>query len=306
MPYKERDAFHKALRSYLKDVSPMLAERSVYLYKMWIEQAGKTLANKDPRKVSLREMLRLESKLVGSETTVAIKAATFRMFLRWCGNKDANRWKITAKQRPKTDGIFLSEDQIAACRHAAESLGIEHELILSLAIDNGLRTVDMRRLTMNNAEQLLATGQSMIRSKGRRGGKMRLMVMSTTTYPLLEEYMRHRRQLTDRYKRDSGLLLIREDIRKHSIVSMTYEVLLRRIKAVSNLSGIYFRPHDGRRTFGNRHHRARTDIETIAALMGHERIDQTFRSYIGISAQEMREAQDRLNPSILIQPVSTR
>ena len=301
MPYKERDAFHKALRAYLKDVSPTLAERSVYLYRMWIEQAGRMLAHKDPRKVSLREMLWLESRLVGSETTVAVKAAATRTFLRWAGNAEALRWKITAKQRPKADGVFLTEQQVQSCRRAAESLGIEHELLLSLALDNGLRTVDMRRLTTKNAEQLLATGQSMIRSKGRRGGKMRLMVMSRATYPLLEEYMRHRKQLTDRHRKDPANLLVRE-----SAIPMTYEVILRRITKVSNLAGIYFRPHDGRRTFGNRHHRARTDLETIAALMGHERIDQTFRSYIGISAQEMREAQDRLSPSTLIQSVSVR
>jgi integrase len=306
MPYKERDSFHKALRSYLKDVGPTLAERSVYLYKMWIKQAGKMLAHKDPKKVSLKEMLWLESRLTGSETTVAVKAATFRTFLRWCGNMDANKWKIAAKQRPKVDGIFLTEKQVEICRRAAESLGIEHELLLSLALDNGLRTVDMRRLTTKNAEQLLATGQSMIRSKGRRGGKMRLMVMSRATYPLLEEYMRHRGQLTDWHRKDLVDLLIREDSLRRTVVPMTYEIILRKITAISNLAGIYFRPHDGRRTFGNRHHRARTDLETIAALMGHERIDQTFRSYIGISAQEMREAQDRLSPSTMIQSVSTR
>ena len=305
MPYKERGPFHKALRLYLQDVSPTIAPRSAYLYENWIERSGRLLDLKDPRKVDLRDMVWLESRLIGSETTVAVKAAVFRTFLRWCGNKDAQRWKIQAKQRPKTDGVFLTEDQITVCHHAAEVLGIEHILLFSLAVDNGLRAVDMLRLTMRNAQQLLSSGQSVIRSKGRRGGKMRLMVMSRATLPILEEYMMHRRQLTDQYRRDPALLLIREDIKLRSIVPMTYEVVLSRMRTISTLSGIYFRPHDGRRTFGNRHHRAETDLETIAALMGHSRIDQTFRSYIGITAQEMREAQDRLCPSCIIQSVST-
>jgi site-specific recombinase XerD len=305
MPYKHKGPYHRALRAYLEDVSPTIAERSAYLYRMWLEQAGKLLGFKDPKRIGLREMVRLESKLQGSETTVAIKASVTRTFLRWCGNADAGKWKISAKQRPKADGIFLEEDQIEDCRRAARSLGVEHELILSLAVDNGLRVIDMRRLTVRNAEQLLATGQSMIRSKGRRGGKMRLMVMSRASYAPLLEYMKHRRQLTERYRKDPALLLIREDAVRRTIVPMTYEVVLRRVTKVSEMAGVYFRPHDGRRTFGNRHHRSHTDIETIAALMGHERIDQTFRSYIGISAQEMREAQDKLCPSTPIQSVST-
>lgn len=306
MPYKHKDVFHRALRSYLKDVGPTLAERSAYLYAMWIEQGGELLAHRDPKTVSLRDMIRLESRLTGNETTVAVKAAAIRTFLRWCGNRDANKWKISAKQRPKADGIFLAERQIEECRKAAERSGIEHELLLSLAVDNGLRVVDMRRLTLKNAAQLLLSGQSVIRSKGRRGGKMRLMVMSRRTYPLLEEYMRHRQQLVDRYGKDHPNLLIREDPKRRTVVPMSYEVILRKVTRVSELAGIYFRPHDGRRTFGSRHHRARTDIETIAALMGHERIDQTFKAYIGISAQEMREAQDRLCPSVPIQSVSVR
>ena len=305
MPYKLKGPYHRALRAYLDDVSPTLAKRSAYLYRMWLEQAGELLGFKDPKKIGLKEMVRLEARFGGSETTVAIKASITRTFLRWCGNADAGKWRISAKQRPKVDGIFLAERQVEDCRRAAQGLGVEHDLIFSLAVDDGLRAIDMLRLTTRNAEQLLATGQSMIRSKGRRGGKMRLMVMSRATYGPLLEYTKHRRQLTERYRKDPALLLIREDARGRTVVPMTYEVVLRRITKVSNLAGVYFRPHDGRRTFGNRHHRARTDLETIAALMGHERIDQTFRSYIGISAQEMREAQDRLSPSTLIQSVST-
>ncbi len=304
MPYKERDAFHRALRAYLKEVSPRIAKRSSYLYRSWILKVGELTGYKDPRSMSLRDMVLLEGKANWGETTAAVMLATYRAFLRWTGNRDAQRWKIQARQRPKADGIFLSKAQIAACQCAAERLGMEHGLILSLAMDNGLRVVDMQRLTVRNAEQLLSVGQSMIRSKGRRGGKMRLMVMSKATTPLLRDYMMMRRELTKAHGQDPALLLIRAD-KSRGLMPLSYWVIKNRIIAVSKLSGIYFRPHDGRRTFGHRHHLEGTDLETIAALMGHERVDQTFRSYIGITAEEMRQAQDSLYPMPPIQSVST-
>ncbi len=305
MPYKERDAFHRALRAYLKDVAPTVAERTVYHYKDWIERVGKLTGYKDPRRVTLRDMVLLESKARWGETTTALRLAMYRAFLRWIGNRDALKWKIQAKQRPKLDGIFLSSGQIAACQAAAHRLGVEHELILSLAVDNGLRPIDMQRLTVRNAEQLVSAGQSVIRSKGRRGGKMRLLVMSMRTVPILEEYLRTREDLVLRYRRNPPLLLIRVDRPKRTVVPMTYDVVSKRIEHIVKASGVFFRPHDGRRTFGHRHYLEGTKIETTAALMGHERIDTTFRSYIGISVQEMRDAQDRLCPSPPIQSVRT-
>jgi integrase len=75
---------------------------------------------------------------------------------------------------------------------------------------------------------------------------------------------------------------------------MSSDYILDRIREISEETGVYFRPHDLRRTYGHRLHDAGIPIETIARLLRHETINQSFRSYIGIDNDELRQAQDRL------------
>jgi integrase len=82
---------------------------------------------------------------------------------------------------------------------------------------------------------------------------------------------------------------------------VTRRALYDKLTKLSEISKVEFRPHDLRRTFGNRHWRAGTPIETIAHLMGHESIDMTFRAYIGVQYSDMLQAQRRLCPSAPIQ-----
>ena len=93
-------------------------------------------------------------------------------------------------------------------------------------------------------------------------------------------------------RRDSGMLLVipaKTDLRPVGRSFIQY-----RIADLSREAGVLFRPHDLRRTYGHRLHDAGIPIETIARLMRHENINQAFRSYIGIDANELRRAQDRI------------
>jgi len=123
----------------------------------------------------------------------------------------------------------------------------------------------------------------MILSKGRGGGKPRPLVLNQATFAPLSSYLR------------TG------PAERGRLFNVTRRAMYDKLMKVSKLSKVQFSPHDLRRTFGNRHWRAGTPIETIAHLMGHESIDMTFRAYIGVQMCDMMQAQRNLCPSAPIQ-----
>jgi integrase len=182
---------------------------------------------------------------------------------------------------------------VATIRQYARAIGPETELFFSLAVDNGLRVIDMRRLTMTNAYQLLKLKSSTILGKGRGGGKPGHLELSKMTERPLTAYLAIRDEWAKMTVKDTDLLIVTPQ--KDGLRSVSYDLISRRLETLSRSSGIHFRAHDLRRTYGHRLHLAGVPIETIARLMRHESINQSFRAYIGILGDELREAQDRLS-----------
>lgn len=145
---------------------------------------------------------------------------------------------------------------------------------------------------MENAQDLFKRGQSVILCKGRRGGKRRLMVMHRATKELLKVWMDERQRLVKKYGCDPGGLILSESEAKH--IRTGSKGVQKKFKQVSEAAEIYFRGHDSRASFGHRHYEAGTDLVTIAALMGHESPDQTFRAYIEVNLTDLRKAQDHI------------
>lgn len=298
MPYKHRDPWSRAVRAYIAEQTG-LAERTEYIYREWLNRAGELLGRPNPRNVRLCDMALLESKLGDSENTRAVRATIVRKFLISMENREALGWKIISRQRPKQDGVFLMENEIEDIRKTARKMGVVYEILFSLGVDNGMRSVDMRRLTVRNAKQFMEHGHSMILSKGRNGGKRRLLIMSELTFSPLVRYLELREEMVKRHGTTHQALLLAESWKGLNPPGVRW--IGRNMQRLSEASGIRFTCHDLRRTFGNRHWRIGTPIETIAALMGHETIDQTFKCYIGVQFSDMREAQLKLCPSPLSQ-----
>lgn len=297
MPYKYTDPWHIQLRAYMREIGPTVAKDTVRIYRWRLDVCGKVLGYPDPRTIALITMRTLENQLPGVEANRSILARTLKTFLEWTGNRDAKRWKVSVKARPKVDGMFLTEEAVATARAAAVALGPLHHLLFSLGVDNGLRTVDMRRLTMQNAWDLGRYHRTMILGKGRNGGKPGPLELSRMTDPALGAYLDRRREISMRWNRDWDELIIYERTFPPACAGPpAYYTINLLLHDVATASGVQFRPHDLRRTYGNRLHRHGVPIETIAKLMRHENINQAFRSYIGIDSDEMRAAQDLLLP----------
>lgn len=299
MPYKHKDAWHWAMRKYLSEIDGTISKETKRQYTYWLEDAGKMLEYPQPTSVPLSKMREYEYSTDMVENSKAVRASVLRTFLRWCGNKDAQRWKISHKQRPKEDRLFLNETDIEYVRKVARSLGVEHELLFTLGIDNGLRAVDMRRLTMENIRQLLAFGKSQILGKGRHGGKPGLLKLNPTSVPAIYEYIKHRRQLVNGHLGEFGQFWLHEGWK--GLRPITYADQRTLCVEMSRACGIELRTHDQRASFGHRLHVKRVPIETIAKLLRHESINTSFRSYIGVMDDELDEALAKLRPSDGIQ-----
>jgi hypothetical protein len=89
-----------------------------------------------------------------------------------------------------------------------------HEIVYSLGVDNGLRSVDICNLTLDNAREFLETGESEIRGKGRNGGSMELQMLNKVTGPLLKLWMRIRASMVAQTHTDCPNLLCRIEHRQ--------------------------------------------------------------------------------------------
>jgi len=310
MPYAKQGAFYEAIREYLTSLRPrdartergVVRKKTVYEYQGILYEAGQLLGLPDPRHVTLAQMKALESQISGgSERTFAKKLSVIRAFLRYSGNQDALKWRVARHPTPYRGGVFLSERQVAKLHQEAARLGPLAELVISLAVDNGLRCVDIHNLTMENALEFLDFGESEILGKGRDGGKMALQTFSKYTIGPLKRYLAEREKMFERNHAPPSEFLVwkettyfrparmrrsdKDDMRDIAII------LSERMK-------LRFGMHDLRRTLGHRLHRRGWPIETIAKILRHEDCGQTFRAYIGVDSCEMRAALDSLTPEM--------
>lgn len=290
MPYKFNDPWHRAMRRFLANAS--IGSESHYQYTIWLNQAGRLLGFPVPSSLTLADLRELESLLTCGETAKAVMLTCVRAYLIFAGCRAAREWRFPYRARQSVNGIFLSEVDVAAIRQHARALGTETELIYSLGVDNGLRSIDMRRLTVQNAHELLKVKHSTIIGKGRGGGKPGHLELSRMTERPLSQYLAMRQDWARAALKESDRLIVLPTTEGLRPVSQDY--IANKITRLSEVSGIHFRTHDLRRTYGHRLHLAGVPIETIARLMRHESIDQSFKCYIGILGDELRAAQDRL------------
>lgn len=290
MPYAQRDPWTMAMRRFLAQAS--ISDDSEAKYRQWLSRTGAILGNPRPSTVTMPQLRQLERELPGGPSSKATLLTVTRMFLVYCRCKAASEWRFPYRIQPAANGVFLDELEVAQIRQVAARHDPLTRLCYSLAVDNGLRVIDMRRLTMDNARELLATRRTTIIGKGRGGGKPGPLELSRMTEKPLRDWLEARAQDAQQAAQDSPYLLAHG--RNGQMMPYSYDLIRRKLNALSEASGIRFRPHDLRRTYGHRLHVLGIPIETIARLLRHETIDQSFRCYIGIQSDELRDAQDRL------------
>ena len=296
MPYRERDSLHRHLRGWIKDLEQSgLGERTLDLYGYWVEEAFRVIGPQDPGKVTKQDLAKITLGMGGNRNTLAVKLRMVRVFLRWCGCKDAAKWRINYTQQPKIGGVFMSEHQVAMCRESAERLGPVHAVLFALGADMGLRPIDICRLTLTNADEFLSQNGSMIRGKGRNGGKVAWQKANRYAKQYIERYLELRQT---QFPGGTMFLMWKG---KNGPRPMNPVDVRKRIAEVSAASGMTFHPHDLRRTFGHRLWEQGVELETICLLMRHDSPDTTFKAYIGVTEDRLSAAMDKLAPRPLSQ-----
>lgn len=294
MPYAYDDPWNKRSRKFIQSKvdSGQLNEDSEEQYNIWLFQAWELLGNPHPLDVTLAQLETLEGIWPVRETAKASRCRVVKAFLQKCGNKAAADWVIRSVIHPKQDRVYLTEEQVKQYRAKARRLGPTTELIYSLGVDGSLRARDQAGITLIEGKELLTKGRAVITCKGKHGGKRRLFVMSPMTREPLRAYLIEREALVKEYGHDPGKLLVYEH--KGKLCNMRSNHVQYRVKHLSDTVGERFRSHDLRATFGNRMWRNDEDLLTIAAMMGHETPNTTFKHYIGVNQDDQVSAHERL------------
>jgi len=165
-----------------------------------------------------------------------------------------------------------------------------HELLFSLMVDNGLRPVDVMRLSIDNAKELLDTGESMILGIGRKGGKLAKLVLPPMTIAPLKRYLTLRRTFPNAGARTELVLSSYNGMTRPASRQFIYV----RMKTVFEASGLEAKPRDLRKTCGNRVYKLTKDVAMSAMILRHSNPGTTFRHYIGADSVEMKAVQARL------------
>jgi integrase len=280
------------MRAYIVDKRRRLPKVTVDQYERWFKQFGERLDWADPKEITVRQLESLEAEMMGafSESTIAVRMSMLRDMLICSGNKEARRYDSLCVVQPAKDSVFLSEEQMAKCRLAARRLGVMHELLFSLMVDNGLRPVDVMRLTLSNSRELLDSGESMILGKGRNGGKTAKMVLSPLTVDPLKRYLVLRRTYPGS---DTMTELVLSNYGKHTWPASRQYIYVR-MKGVFSSAGMEAKPRDLRKTCGNRVYKLTKDVAMSAMILRHSNPGTTFRHYIGADSVEMKAVQARL------------
>lgn len=292
MPYANNTTFARQTRAYIKSKERKVKPRPLRQYENWLMRVGEMFDWKDARTFTLQELETLETDLMKQyvESSVKLKMSVLRAMLVKTGCKAALDYEIIAMMHPAQRSVYFTEEEIARGRLAARRMSNTHELVFSWITDNGLRPRDTRLLTMENAMKLLATGEDMIRGKGRGEGKLAKLIMSPLTRQPLIAYLATREQMPGAESL-AQLMLYSDhgrtrDMEEHQVYNLYKEVML--------AIGLDASPRDGRKTCGNRVYKMTRDLGMAALILRHSSPNTTFRHYIAADSVDMAEVQNRL------------
>jgi integrase len=162
---------------------------------------------------------------------------------------------------------FLTEEERAALLDACTA---RLRQILELALDTGLRRGELLSLRWENVD----LKNRMIRVEHSKNGERRDVPMTDRVFAILQVLPR---------RVDTAYLFANPDGTPHAAVSTAWRNALGR-SGIQNL-----RFHDLRHTFASNLVMAGVDIRTVAALLGHKRIEMTMR-YAHLAPEHLRDA----------------
>lgn len=208
--------------------------------------------------LSLRQFLRAEGVPLSEESAIWKTPKPVTMHRRWVTKEMLTRLLNEARGRER--------------------------IPLYLCGTNGLRSIEVSRLTVGNVNLDLSAPTLTVHGKGRNGGKWRTIPLSELAYPVLLDACQGKR-LSD------------------PVYPISHRMIQKDVAAVGARLGIKLSSHDLRRSFGRIAYYAGVPIVTLKNLYGHESVDMTSH-YVGVDVGEMTTGLQML--SHVLAPESTK
>ena len=202
------------------------------------------------------------------------------------------RLVFQADVRPRVD--WLTPEQAQAVLDSEDVTPTQH-LVIVLALCMGLRKVEIAHLRTQDLN--ITNEYTMVRGKGRAGGKLRLVPFHARFLPALDRYLGVRGNVILRARNNApDELIIWFD--RHTHTARPYEAVKGSgldclIRRASQSIGVHFSAHTLRRTFGRLLWLSGVPVVTIAKILGHSSTEQTLE-YIGANLDDMASAMDQL------------
>jgi len=294
MPSKER-LLRCEIDKYLQELRDLgRSERTVRDYDWALNRVFSGLADAglevNPRKVGRKEIDYLwNDYLTGSRGYRAHNIKILRIFLKWAGNPDSERFKLGIREDCGRNISWLSDGEAAALKMGA--VGIER-MVVHLELDLGLRRIEVLRLKVSDF-QTGRVNTVLVHGKGRNGGKWRQINWHPDTPGELEAYLEIRdrevqkaREKDPRAKDPGNLLIYERGGKLHPYKKTAVDSF---VKSAGERIGVKASNHDLRRTCGRMMFRAGVPIETIARIFGHSDTKTTLH-YLGLEYEDMSSA----------------
>ncbi|MFZ0700059.1 MAG: site-specific integrase [Thermoplasmata archaeon] len=200
-----------------------------------------------------------------------------RGFLRWsrCSiAEDPSLWKY-ANGEP-VNRRWLTKEQLGTLLNASAGRA---RVLVALAGFNGLRRIEISRLTVGSIDMSLPTPSMRVHGKGRNGGKWRTIPVSPVAHAELLPFVTGRR-VTD------------------CVYPWHYGTAYKDVRSAGLAAGIpIVSMHDLRRSFGRHAYYAGMDLVQLRNLYGHTSVDMTAH-YIGLDDLEMRSGLRRFTEAL--------
>lgn len=236
-------------------------------YRQFLERFLRTVG-KSIEEISvgdIRQFLMAEEARGNKVTTIAAKIACLRSFFNWLEReeyipKNPMR-RIDRPKLPPAAPKYLTHDEIEALREAAASTSLMDQLIVEVLYSSGLRVSELIALDWDDVD--FANKQAIVREG--KGGKSRIVPLSTRAVRLLKRYQKTRRD------QDPCVFRSRE---KNRMTKATVEYRLKRLGRLAGLQS-HVTPHRLRHSQATHLLEAGMPLDMIQRLLGHSSIATT-------------------------------
>jgi len=195
--------------------------------------------------------------------------AVSHAFLLFCENSNALRFKLRLRGYSRQHVDWLTPLETEAILGTPQTA--RESVLLRAGLLQGMRRIEILRMTVYDAEQALRTGVLKVNGKG---GKLREIPTHPGFAEALKAYFGQRK---DSVSKNDHLVPIGREYAAKLVVNFSLRF------------GRRFSTHTLRRTFGRNLWLRGIPIETISELMGHASTDMT-RLYLGLNLSDMRKA----------------